>query len=276
MNFDAWIGKSTETKDVLTPGLLRRYLATVGGDPDQHIAPLGIHWCLGLPDARLHDLGEDGHPLKGGFLPPIDLPRRMWASSRVEFKRPLFEGARIRRGSEVISVQAKEGASGNLAFIDVQHETFAEEKLAITEVQTIVYRQAPTAPMTLTASSNKAEESDGQTIIPTPQLLFRYSALTFNTHRIHYDEPYAKTVEGYPALVVHGPLMASQLLCRASQAFGAENISAFSFRGRAPAYCGQQLRFVVGAADCGRADLFIHGPDGGSVMSSKIELHQND
>jgi 3-methylfumaryl-CoA hydratase len=274
MNFDAWIGRSNEANDILTPGLMRRYLATVGGDRAQQIAPLGIHWCLGLPDADTRDLGEDGHPIKGGFLPPIDLPRRMWASSKVDFKRPLFEGARIRRMSEVKSVQSKEGASGELIFVDVRHDVFADDELAIREVQTIVYREAPRMPMTLSTASIDCHEQGDQSLVPTPQLLFRYSALTFNTHRIHYDEAYAKTVEGYPALVVHGPLMASLMLRRASQVFGAANISKFSFRGLAPAFCGQRLTIGISASENSGASLSIQGPDGGAVMSSSIGLLQ--
>lgn len=275
MNFDAWIGRPIETTDVLTPGLVRRYVATIGGDTDCKLAPLGIHWCLGLPDAAMMELGEDGHPQKGGFLPPIELPRRMWASSKVDFVNSLTAGARIRRISEIQSVTPKQGGSGKLVFVEVVHQTFANDELCIQEVQTIVYREASDTILRLPEEKSETVGQSENVICPTPQLLFRYSALTFNSHRIHYDESYAKNVEGYPRLVVHGPLMASLLLRAASDAFGADNISSFKFRGQAPAYCGQRLRIKLDALENNEAPLAVIGPDGRAVMSAAITLNQN-
>ena len=170
----------------------------------------------------------------------------MWASSKVEFLNGLMPGANVRRVSRVKSIAPKIGNSGELVFVGVEHETFSGELLSIREVQTLVYREASSAAIPLPEETEANGAPTEHTIVPTPQLLFRYSAMTFNTHRIHYDEAYAQTVEGYPRLVVHGPLMASLILRAASSAFGAKNIATFSFRGKAPAFCGQRLKVEVG------------------------------
>lgn len=273
MNFDEWIGRAHEAEDLLTEGLLARYRATIGCIQTSQIAPPGIHWCLCLPDTPIDELGEDGHPKKGGFLPPIPYPRRMWASSRVKFVHPLLAGDRVRRKSTIKNIKAKKGSSGDMVFVEVEHLTFANGELSVDEVQTLVYRAASNEKIELPDNSPSVhgQDPDRDVITPTPQLLFRYSALTFNTHRIHYDADYAKSVEGYPRPVVQGPLMASLILHFASKRLNGAPIAEFSFRGRAPAYCGQKLHLGFQRGDGQEAALEILGPDGNTVMTASLK-----
>lgn len=179
------------------------------GDP----LPLPWHWLYFLPRVKTAELGVDGHPKRGGFLPPVPLPRRMWAGSRIQCHSPMCVGDEVQRVSTIKAVNAKDGKSGQLVFVTVVHEISAGGQLALSEEQDIVYREEPTAgapaPKALPASAQAQWSRD---ISPGPVMLFRYSALTFNSHRIHYDRPYATQEEGYPGLVVHGPLTATLLL----------------------------------------------------------------
>ncbi|CAN0570214.1 unnamed protein product, partial [Laminaria digitata] len=239
--------KSETRSDVITPGLLERFCATLDMPVTGDI-PQGLHWCLGLPDAATADLGADGHPARGGFLPPIPLPRRMWASSNLSFGHPLQIGDAISRISTIASIEEKAGKSGDLAFVGIDHETSVAGRLAIRERQNIVYREpAATAAATRPDGTETADLSEWdwqRRFKPSEPLLFRYSALTFNSHRIHYDRPYAVQEEGYPELVVQGPLMATLLLNRAAGELGADRLSSFSFRGQAPAFADDALTLV--------------------------------
>lgn len=261
-DWDSWIGRETTTSDVLTPGLLARFRATL--DTDQ---TLGLHWCLCLPDAPTARLGPDGHPMRGTDLPPIPLPRRMWAASKVQFHAPLTIGAAITRRSVIAAITNKTGSTGPLVFVEIDHETRADAALAVTERQTLVYREAAGA--TATPPPAAAEQWDfHREITPEPPLLFRYSALTFNSHRIHYDQPYATGTEGYRGLVVHGPLTATLLLDLAAREVGADRIAGLSFRGLAPAIAGEPLT-LHGRTD---GDTLILGARNaaGSVMTAQI------
>jgi 3-methylfumaryl-CoA hydratase len=263
----------TETVlDIVTPSLIERFCATVGGAvPTAGPAPLGIHWCLGTPVASMDRLGPDGHPKTGGFMPLIAEPRRMWAASTVEFLAPIPVGSRIKRESMVRDVTLKTGSSGPLTFVTVAHETCADDRPCIRESQTLVFKSAGAVPIALPSehgfSGNDADVT--QTIVPDPPLLFRYSALTFNTHRIHYDQSYASDVEGYPALVVHGPLIASMLLRLASAHLGPDTIRTFAFRAHSPAFCGQALHLGLKTGE-GQHALTAHGGDGRLVLSATI------
>ncbi|MDO7842089.1 HTD2 family dehydratase [Sphingomonas immobilis] len=239
---------TTDTRtDLLTPALAARYAATFDRETAAH-APQGIHWCLCTPEAATTGLGADGHPAGGGgFLPESPLPRRMWASSAVSFHGPLPVGAAIERVSTVLDRTEKTGASGTLLFVTVGHETRADGALAVSEKQTIVYRAAaaPGAPPPPAPPPAPEEAWDWQReIVPGAPLLFRYSALTFNSHRIHYDLPYARDVEGYPGLVVHGPLMASLLLDLADRELGRDALASFDFRAVAPAFIDAPLTLL--------------------------------
>lgn len=239
-----WVGRTHEVEDVVTPRLLASFDATLGDHAAQitgGAAPPGLHWCLTPDIADRRELGPDGHPAKGSFLPPVPLPRRMWASSDVRFMAPIRSGDRIRRRSILTAIEEKQGRSGPLTFVTVRHDIANDAGPVIEEDQTIVYRaaeaaavpSAPPASSTLAASHELSVDVD-------PVLLFRYSALTFNGHRIHYDVPYATTVEHYPGLVIHGPLQATLLMNFATAIVGAAP-RRFSFRGVHPATGPQRL-----------------------------------
>jgi 3-methylfumaryl-CoA hydratase len=212
-----WIGKTKEASDRITPTPMAALAATldiqaVQPPADAAVPPLW-HWLYFLEIRRQSELGADGHAKLGGFLPPVPLPRRMWAGGRLEFRRPLHAGETYKRTSQITDVQLKEGRSGSLVFVTVRHEIGSPQGVALTEEQDLVYRanagpgEQPPAPRP--APTGAAWE---RTVHADDVLLFRYSALTFNSHRIHYDRRFATVTEGYPGLVVHGPLIATLLL----------------------------------------------------------------
>lgn len=274
--WDAWVGRSESREDILTPGLLARFKATLDKPLEDDMAPQGLHWCLCLPDAPTSLLGPDGHPIRdespASFLPPIPLPRRMWASSAVEFLGHMSAGDVIRRVSTIEKITEKSGGSGSLVFVDVAHETQANGRIVVQERQTIVYREASTAPAAPRPADCAQPPISGwnwhRTLTPSGPLLFRYSALTFNSHRIHYDLPYAQDAEGYRGLVVHGPLMASLLLDLAARHLGPNRLTRFAFRGQSPAFAGEPL-YLVGKQDGPTINLAALGGDGRTVMSAE-------
>ena len=255
-NWDDWIGRELVQRDTLGRSLAARWLAMFDLDRrDSGAMPQGIHLCLCTPEAAQAALGEDGHPARDkspqSFFPPIPLPRRMWASSSIHFFAPLEIGQEIERTSRIASISEKSGSTGALGFVDVEHQTRADGKIAISEVQTLVYRDAvpPDMPLsppeTSVASFDSSEWEVHREILPDPRLLFRYSALTFNTHRIHYDLPYACDVERYRGLVVHGPLIASLLLQLAARELGENKLASFSFRAVSPAIADEPLHLAM-------------------------------
>ena len=254
--WDAWIGREERREDWSDPALLARWLATFDRAPTADgMAPHGFHWCLCTPDAPTSALGEDGHPRRDdspdSFLPPVPLPRRMWASSKVEFLAPIRADVAATRMSRVLSVTEKQGGSGTLIFVEVAHETSSDGVLAVREVQSLVYRAAaaPDAPLSPPEPGEASFDPTGWdahlVLRPSEALLFRYSALTFNSHRIHYDVPYAQGVERYRGLVVHGPLTATLLLQLAQRELGDNALTRFAFRGLSPAICGEELHLVM-------------------------------
>ncbi len=254
--WDAWIGREEQRSDTLTDALAARWLGAFNLSlPDGGVMPQGIHLCLCTPDARSDALGVDGHPARddsaNSFFPPIPLPRRMWAASKIEFIAPLKVGAQIERTSRIVSVAEKDGSSGKLGFVDVEHVTAADGIEAIREVQTLVYRDAvaPDAPLSPPEPGEGTFDASGSdsrvTLNPDPRLLFRYSALTFNTHRIHYDLPYSRDEERYRGLVVHGPLIASLLLQMAARELGENKLKTFAFRAVSPAIAREPLILVM-------------------------------
>ena len=278
MTYDAWIGRETRATDRLDEGLAARWLATFDlARPYPAIMPQGIHLALCTPQAPTAQLGEDGHPARddsaGSFLPPFPLPRRMWASSRIAFNMPIAIGAVIERRSRIAAITEKQGNTGPLAFVDVSHETFANGSLAVAETQSIVYREAANPGQDLsppplgTGAFAPAGWDTHRVITPCPALLFRYSALTFNTHRIHYDAPYAQGVERYRGLVVHGPLTASLLLQLAARELGENRLRTFSFRGLSPAIAGEPLHLVMRKGEAGY-ELAAFADDGRQVTQA--------
>ena len=261
-----WIGRSERRFDVLTQGVIDRLRATTDSADHGPVAPQGIHWCLCLPDAPTAQLGADGHPVRGGFLPPIALPRRMWASSTVEFLRPLRAGDTIERMSTIRDIAHKSGNSGELIFVTLDHMTLANGTAAVRETQTIVYRAAangglPPAPPSNAATALPSGVMAQRIVIPQSPQLLRYSALTFNAHRIHYDLPYARDAEGYRGLVVHGPLTATLLLDCAARVVGGNQLRQFAFRGLVPAFAGEEMALSA-TRDGDALILLAVGPDG--------------
>ncbi|MBK6490378.1 MAG: MaoC family dehydratase N-terminal domain-containing protein [Sphingomonadales bacterium] len=268
----AWIGREMVQHDVLTPGPLARFRATLDSAETGVKAEQGIHWCLCLPEAATETLDSDGHPKRGGFLPPIALPRRMWASSAVEFHAPVHAGAKIERSSTIAAIEEKRGGTGPLVFVTIDHRTHADGLLVVSERQTIVYREATSAAAAPSGagSPDLAAWQWHRALTPSRPLLFRYSALTFNSHRIHYDLPYAVDVEGYRGLVVHGPLTATLLLDLVGREIGHNRLKQFSFRGQSPAFAGEVLHLVATQAD-NAITLAALGSDGRIVMSAQGE-----
>jgi 3-methylfumaryl-CoA hydratase len=251
----SWIGRTETTEDIASPVPLAGLAALLDHAtppwPDGEVPPLG-HWLYFLNRARQSDIDVDGHPRRGGFLPPIALPRRMWAGSRIEFVAPIAIGAKIARRSAVASVAAKSGASGEMVFVTVHHEIASAGGVAIREEQDIVFRDAPKAGEA-TKSGDPAPAAEWhRTITPDITQLFRFSALTFNAHRIHYDRDYACDVEGYPGLVVQGPFTATLLMDLALR-HGARP-ARFSFRARRPHFEGHPLTLCASANELWSVD----------------------
>lgn len=282
-DWQAWIGREQRASDRLGENLAQRWCATFDRDlPTDGLMPQGIHLCLCTPDAPTAALGPDGHPMRdesaASFLPPVPLPRRMWASSAMHFHAPITVGAEIARVSRVASVEAKSGGRGDMVFVEIDHETRADGVLAVSERQTVVYLEAlaPDAPLSPPESGEANFDPAGwdahRVLTPDPRLLFRFSALTFNTHRIHYDAPYARAVERYRGLVVHGPLSASLLLQLAGAHFGANRLASFAFRGMSPAIADEKLHLVLRGSGVD-VELAAFADDGRQVVKASATLN---
>jgi 3-methylfumaryl-CoA hydratase len=262
-DFSAWVGRSEALVDVLEPARSNALRAALGETEPLGAGaalPLLHHWLYFWNVQPPAGLGSDGHPAKGGFLPPVSLPRRMWAGGRLKFHAPLVLGETATRTSTILKVEAKSGKSGNLVFVTVEHKLAGAQGLAITEEQDIVYREPAAAGSIATATAGEAPVAAWRREVdPTPVLLFRYSALTMNGHRIHYDRPYAMNEEAYPALVVHGPLQATLLADLAVRNLG-KPIATFDFRGMSPAFDGAPLH-VCGEVNAGGANLWTQQGD---------------
>ncbi|MBK6748383.1 MaoC family dehydratase N-terminal domain-containing protein [Ottowia sp.] len=242
-HLQSWQGRSETTPDTLTAAPVRALSATLDRDdpapvPGTALPPLG-HWLYFLPHARQSEIGPDGHPRRGGFLPPVPLPRRMWAGGRLRWdvKNPLRVGQDVRRTSTIRSITHKGGRSGELLFVLVEHRFSNEHGVALTEEHDIVYRAAaqagdPAPP----PQKPPAQAAWSRTIVPDDVLLFRYSALTFNGHRIHYDRHYVTEVEGYPGLIVHGPLIATLLVDLSRRSLPGARVAAFEFKAVRPTF----------------------------------------
>jgi len=241
----SWQERSETMSDIITAAPLRALSATLDRDDpvpeDGSAVPALWHWLYFLPHARQSEIGSDGHARRGGFLPPVPLPRRMWAGGRLRWEvgNPLRVGQQVQRISTIRSVKHKTGRSGELLFVLVEHRFSNQDGLALVEEHDIVYRAAAQAGDP--ASTPQKPPLDGQqtwsrTIVPDDVLLFRYSALTFNGHRIHYDRQYVTQVEGYPGLIVHGPLIATLLLDLLRRQLRGARVVAFEFRALRPTF----------------------------------------
>ena len=273
-----WIGRREQVDDLIVPSRVAALAATLDRDdpPPQAGDPLPPpwHWMLCVPSARQSTIGPDGHPARGGFLPPVPLPRRLWAGGRLTFPLPLRVGESVQRRSQVMSVEHKSGRSGDLIFVLVRHEFHGASGLAITEEHDIVYRDMPgamsPAPDPVAAPAECAWQ---RKIVPDDVLLFRYSALTFNGHRIHYDRRYVTEVEGYPGLIVHGPLIATLLVDLLRGNMPDATIASLEFRAVKPV-CDIAPFHVCGQPqDDGRTvKLWARDAEGSLVMGMSVSL----
>jgi len=272
----SWIGRSEQRTDTITAAPLAALAATL----DRDDPPPGIgtavpplwHWLYFLPIARQSELGPDGHPRRGGFLPPVELPRRMWAGGRLTFERPLRVGEVATRTSRIDDVTAKDARSGPLVFVTVHHALSTPEGHAISEAHDIVYRGLPAPGSAATPQRAPTDETFARTVVPDDVLLFRYSALTFNGHRIHYDRRYVTEVEGYPGLVVHGPLIATLLLDLLRRERPTATVARFDFKAVSPLFDLHPFEL------CGRPDgergfaLWARNHEGGLAMQATAEV----
>ena len=271
-NYDAWVGREETRSERIASRAVEAMAATL----DLHAAPAageplppGWQWLFFNPVVRRSGLGADGHPQRGGFLPPIELPRRMWAGSRVRYLADLPVDAVATKRSLIKKVENKTGKRGALWFVTVEHTTSCGKDRCIVEEQDIVYREAtpPGTPAPAPVAHDGVAEF-GREFRPDTTLLFRYSALTFNGHRIHYDQPYATGEEGYPGLVVHGPLTATLLQQIALEQGGGRPLASFDFRGVSPLFVDRAFRLEGRRTDDGTLALWARGPDGELAMSA--------
>ena len=281
MDWQDWIGRTQTTRDVVTPTPVAALAATLDRAPERPPAGTPLpplwHWLYFLPLARQSDLGPDGHARRGGFVPPIPLPRRMWAGSQFEFHAPLAIGDVMTRTSTIESITPKSGRSGELVFVRVRHAIHRERDavLALTEFHDIVYREAArpgeVAPPGQPASPAGAWQ---RTWTPDDVLLFRYSALTFNGHRIHYDRRYVTQVEGYPGLVVHGPLIATLLLDLLRHERPDADVARYEFRALRPLFDLHPFAVCGEPREDGRVDLWARDHEGAVAMTATATLRK--
>ena len=268
-----WIGRTQEVTDIVTAQLVKGLRATLFqeiGEPKLgDAAPFTTHWCLAPPVFPMSQLSQDGHPTRGGFLPPVPLPRRMWAGGELEFIEPLRVGDESTRISRIADVNLKTGSTGTLCFVSVEHTITSPRGLAIRERQDIVYREATSATQAAPkASPAPPPAKHRQSHVSDPVLLFRYSALTFNGHRIHYDRDYVTKVEGYPGLVFHGPLQASFLVEFAAKLHGGKPPTKFVYRGVQPLFEGSEFSVNANDNGAGGMDMWIANAEGQPTMKA--------
>lgn len=276
-DWSGWIGREEVAREVIAADRVAALAATLdlGAPPGPAgTVPPGWHWVFFNPFVRRSGLGPDGHAKRGGFLPPIPLPRRMWAGGRLSYPAPLQIGAEAERRSLILKVEKKSGKRGQLVFVTVRHTISVAARECVIEEQDIVYREAPPA---AAASSPLAPAPGGavgsESVTPDPVLLFRYSALTGNGHRIHYDQPYVTGEEGYRDLVVHGPLLATLLQGLAQRLRPSLRLAAFSFRGVAPAFVDRPFFIEAGpAGSAAELPLWVRGPEGELGMTASARF----
>jgi 3-methylfumaryl-CoA hydratase len=274
-SFADWVGRTeTRTQSVDAWPLLG--LAALLDRDDAPAAGEAIHpaahWLYFGPTVPQSEIGEDGHAKRGGFLPPIPQPRRMWAGSSIAYTTPLRVGESVERTSRILSIDEKQGKAGPLIFVQVEHAFRVGGQDRLTDRQTIVYRDPP-GPSEAPPPAMPAPEGAvwSKRVDPDPVLLFRYSAVTFNGHRIHYDEPYVTGVEGYPGLIVHGPLTATLLVDLWQTHNPGVPLRSFSFRAVKPLFSGRPFHVEGKPAGEGKVELWTRDADGALCTTAKIE-----
>ena len=277
--FDAWVGKVEEASDSVTVQQAEAVAATLdlsAADREQRairsggLLPPLWHWVAFTPKVPMSGLGPDGHPERGGFLPPVPLERRMWAGGRLTFTGELRIDEPIQRRSEITAIKEKTGGAGQMVFVTVRHTLSGEQGVAIEEEQDIVYVAIPdrfTPPPPVAAP---AEPSWQEPVAVDTVLLLRYSAVTFNGHRIHYDLPYATEVEHYPGLVVHGPLQATLLIEAAVRHRAGARPAGYQFRGVRPLFHFEPLTLMGSAIDDGKQAIAAVNGDGNVTMQARV------
>ena len=276
-NFDSWIGKKEIQNDVsdLRPLSLMQALLNQENKLLDHVPHL-YHWLYFVPVVDTDQLAIDGHPHKGSFLPPIPFPKRMWAGGRLEFIAPIAINQPLRRESEILNVSFKQGKVGDLYFVTVKHSIYSNDELCIIEEQDIVYKaeQAKTVADSAISEKSVTELRPATYRVPfkanTP-CLFRYSALTFNSHKIHYDREYSMTYENYPGLVVHGPLLATLLIHTFKQKHPNKKIQKFNFRAVKPVFDFNEIH-ICGDIQNSPSELWIEHSNGDVAMKATIEF----
>ena len=278
VNLQDWVGRTSTVEEVASGERASRLASLLGrqGDETDPLFPLG-HWLhFSEDDVPMSELGTDGHVRLGGFMPPVDLPRRMWAGSELAFHAPIMPGQTMSRTTTIESVTEKSGSTGPLCFVVLRHEISADGVLATTDRHTIVYREATTAPE---GSSAKPARTDSpapegwdwtRSVRPNEVMLFRYSALTFNSHRIHYDHPYVTEVEGYPGLVTHGPLTATLLLDAFMSTHPEAVVAEYRFTAKSPLFANEQIHLVGRETEPGIHELQAIAPGGKTAIAATV------
>ena len=264
-----WIGSGERKADAMDPGHAARIAATLGGAaPAQGEAlPPLWQWAFFISTVGMDGLGTDGHPSRGGFLPPAQDRNRMWAGGRVEFRQPLKVGVQAERVSTVADVKEKTGRTGALLFVTVRHEYHQAGQIVIQEEQDIVYRQP--SPPKLVGSEPAPQAQWRDTVHPSSVLLFRYSAVTFNGHRIHYDQPYVTGTEGYPGLIVHGPLMGLVQIELARRSNPGRIVRSFEFRALSPVFAGSAFSVQARREQDGSLTTWVADANGGLAQQGR-------
>jgi 3-methylfumaryl-CoA hydratase len=273
MAYEAWIGREEERSERLLASVAASMAATLDLERAPHAGdalPPGWQWLFFNPVARRSTLGTDGHPRPGGFLPPIESARRMWAGSRIRYLADLPIEAQATRRSRILKIENKTGKRGSLWFVTVQHVISCDGTPRISEEQDIVYRRSVASGAESLPAVQRYEGVPhwSRTVEPDTTLLFRYSALTFNGHRIHSDRADAYEQEGYPDLVVHGPLTATMLQQLALDQGAGRALARFDFRGVTPLFVGRAFQLEGRQAEDGTLALWARGPEGELAMSA--------
>jgi 3-methylfumaryl-CoA hydratase len=273
--FSDWVGRREEKEELIALAPVLAAAAMLDDTTEfaegSELPPLW-QWFFFLPRAPQSRLGPDGHPVRGGFLPPVALPRRMFAGARLRFHRPLVIGKPARREAVIRDVQEKVGRTGPLAFVTAAYRIRQDGRLCVEEEQDVVYRErgGPVAAAKVCEPAPAPAGAWTRVVTPDPTLLFRFSALTFNAHRIHYDRTYATGMEGYPGLVVQGPLTAL-LLLELVRCHARRPVAAFEFRAQAPLFDLAPFRLVATPAG-DRVQLEAQGPDGQAALTAAADL----
>ena len=271
-----WIGKIDNVTDYVTPIVEQRYRATlnmdIGNPQDGEPVTSGLHWMLGWNLVKNDELGVDSHPALGEFLPPVPLPRRMWAGSEIKVLKPIRVGDKVVKQSTVADIQVKEGRTGLLCFVTAEYNFLVNDEVTINEKHNIVYRDISKSGGGSGYSKEIPEKADlSEKIFMHPTILFRYSAIGFVGHRIHYDHPYTVNEENYPGLIVHGPLQATYLL-RAAEKLMGKQVKSFTHKVMAPVFANSEYMVGVDKMDDGSVSCWGATKEFGVTMRAEAKF----